>query len=372
MIRSNRKEALQMRKVIISGGGTGGHIFPAIAIANEIRKRYPEADILFVGANGRMEMQKVPEAGYKIQGLNIAGLQRKLSLSNLLLPFKVIASLIAAYRLLGKFRPEVAIGVGGYASAPLLFAAQLRGIPTLIQEQNGFAGLANKILARFSRRICVAYEGMESYFPKEKIVMTGNPVREDMVNVDGKREEALRFFNLPAAQPTLLVFGGSLGARTINEAIQKALPQLQEKGINVVWQTGKSGYARFKELDSKTVRVLEFIQRMDLAYAAADLAVSRAGALSVSELCLTGLPVILVPSPNVAEDHQTHNAMRLVKRNAAVLVKDSEAGTTLPAEIVRLMQDGTQRKELGKNILALGQASASARIVDEVEKCIRK
>ncbi|MBC6611789.1 undecaprenyldiphospho-muramoylpentapeptide beta-N-acetylglucosaminyltransferase [Hymenobacter sp. BT507] len=360
-------------KIIISGGGTGGHIFPAVAIANELRRRHPSADILFVGANGRMEMTRVPEAGYRIVGLDVTGLQRRLTPQNLLFPVRVFRSVRKAGRLLEEFQPDAVVGVGGYASAPVLLAATSRGIPALIQEQNSYAGLVNKLLARRVDRICVAYEGMEKFFPAEKLVLTGNPVRAEIAS--GNRAEALAFFGLDASRPVLLVVGGSLGARTLNEATAAALPRLQQGGVQLLWQTGKTYYPQAAPAASPYaaagLHALEFIQRMDLAYAAADVVVSRAGALSVSELCLTGKPSILVPSPNVAEDHQTKNAMALVQRNAALLVTDSQAATRLYDEALALLHQPERRQQLAANALSMARPAATATIVDELEKLMQ-
>lgn len=357
-------------KAIISGGGTGGHIFPAIAIANELKKMNQENEILFVGANGRMEMEKVPAAGYKIEGLNISGIQRKLTASNLLIPFKVIASVMKAKKIILQFQPDVVIGVGGYASAPLLYAATQLKIPSLIQEQNSYAGITNKILAKRVQRICVAYEGMDRYFPKEKIVVTGNPVRQDISRMVQNRSEAIRFFGFSENKKTVLVIGGSLGARTINESIIAGLPHLVEKNIQVIWQTGKLFYqeskSRTKGMEENGIHAVEFIQRMDFAFAAADIVVSRAGASSISELALVAKPAILVPSPNVAEDHQTKNAMALVSKNAAILIKDAEARETLTKAVIDLMGDEKTQKMLSENISRLAIKNSAERITNEI------
>ncbi|MBL7916779.1 MAG: undecaprenyldiphospho-muramoylpentapeptide beta-N-acetylglucosaminyltransferase, partial [Bacteroidia bacterium] len=315
---------MQSTKIILSGGGTGGHIFPAVAIANELKRIIPNAEILFVGAIGRMEMEKVPKAGYKIIGLPIAGLQRRLTLSNLMFPILLIRSFFKARKILKDFNPDVVIGTGGYASGPILNAAAGKGIPTLIQEQNSFAGITNKLLAKKVNKICVAYEGMEKFFPKEKIIFSGNPVRQDIVNVDAKRKEAQDFFKLSSSKKTVLIIGGSLGARTINLAINEGLKKFAENNLQLIWQTGISfaptAIESCNKFTDKGIFAFDFIQKMDLAYAAADIVISRAGASSVSELCNTNKACILVPSPNVAEDHQTKNAMALVNKNAAILV----------------------------------------------------
>ena len=355
-------------KIIISGGGTGGHIFPAVAIANEVRRRYPDAEILFVGANGRMEMTRVPEAGYNIVGLNITGLQRRLTPQNLLFPVRVFRAVRKAGRLLEEFRPDAVVGVGGYASAPVLLAATSRGIPTLIQEQNSYAGLVNKLLAKRVNKICVAYDGMDKFFPANKIIVTGNPVRAEIA--DGNRAEAQAFFGLVPKYKTLLVIGGSLGARTLNLATAAALVRLREAGIQLLWQTGKLYFHEAQQQVAPFVAAglyaHEFIQRMDLAYAAADVVISRAGALSVSELCLTGKASILVPSPNVAEDHQTKNALALTGRGAALLVTDAQAATNLYNEALHLLADEPRQQQLQKQIHELAKPHATALIVAEL------
>lgn len=352
-------------RVIISGGGTGGHIYPAIAIANELKHRNPATEILFVGALGRMEMEKVPKVGYKIIGLPIAGIQRRFTLKNLLVPFKLLKSLFMARQIVKDFQPHLAIGVGGYASGPLLKAAIKLGVPAMLQEQNSFAGLTNKLLAKDVRKICVAYEGMEAFFPKEKIQLTGNPVRKDIAAISVSREVALESFGLSAAKKTVLVIGGSLGARTINNSMKLMVAELEASGYQVLWQTGAYYYQELKALGTSSVCVRDFIYEMDKAYAAADVVISRAGALSVSELCLVAKPSILVPSPNVAEDHQTKNAMALVNKNAAVLVKDIEADTQLKPALLRLLGDENKQQELAQNIQQLAKPSATDSIVDE-------
>lgn len=360
-------------KFIISGGGTGGHIFPAVAIANEIRRREPTAEILFVGANGRMEMTRVPEAGYEIVGLDISGLQRRLTPQNLLFPVRVFRSVRRAGRLVEQFRPDAVVGVGGYASAPVLLAATSRGIPSLIQEQNSYAGLVNKLLARRVTKICVAYDGMEKFFPANKIILTGNPVRTEIAH--GNRAEAQQFFGLDSTKQTLLVIGGSLGARTLNLATAAALRRLREASVQLLWQTGKLYYpeaqAQAAGFAGDNLQALEFIQRMDLAYAAADVVISRAGALSVSELCLTGKASILVPSPNVAEDHQTKNALSLVSKGAAVLITDEHAPTRLYEEALRLLADPARQQQLSERVLELARPNATTTIVDELFKLVK-
>lgn len=361
-------------KFIISGGGTGGHIFPAVAIANEIRRREPTAEILFVGANGRMEMTRVPEAGYEIIGLDISGLQRRMTPQNIMFPVRVFRSVRKAGKLLEQFRPDAVVGVGGYASAPVLLAATSRGIPSLIQEQNSYAGLVNKLLARRVNKICVAYDGMDKFFPADKVVLTGNPVRAEIAN--GSRAEAQQFFKLDPRKKTLLLIGGSLGARTLNLATAAALPRLREAGVQLLWQTGKLYYpeARQQAADyaGDNLHALEFFQRMDLAYAAADVVVSRAGALSVSELCLTGKASVLVPSPNVAEDHQTKNALALVSKGAAVLITDEHAAERLYDETLRLLADPARQQQLGERVRELAYPDATKAIVNELFTLVKK
>lgn len=361
-------------RVIISGGGTGGHIFPAIAIANTIKKRSPDANILFVGANGRMEMEKVPQAGYPIKGLTIAGFQRGSIIKNLTLPFKLIGSLLSAHKIVREFKPQVAIGVGGYASGPLLRTAAFNGVPTVIQEQNGFAGITNKLLAKNAKVICTAYEGMEKVFPRDKIVLTGNPVRAEIVTMSVIRSEAMNYFGLNENKKTVLIIGGSLGARTLNNSVLATLDRIKESDIQVLWQTGKTYFEDCKRdaAGIPNLKVLQFIDRMDFAYTCADVIISRAGALSISELQLVGKPVILVPSPNVTEDHQTHNAMALVNKNAAIMVKDDEAKLNLIGAAFDLLANETDRKMLSENIRKLAIPDAAERIVDEIFKVISK
>ncbi len=364
-----------MKKVIISGGGTGGHIFPAVAIADELKRQFPSIELLFIGAEGKMEMEKVPQAGYKIIGLPISGLQRKITLQNLALPFKIIKSLLLARKVIKNFNPEIVIGVGGYASGPTLKMAALLGIPTLVQEQNSFAGKTNMLLAKKAHKLCVAYEGMEKFFPKNKIVLTGNPVRFEVTQIEGKREAAIAHYQLDASKPVLLVIGGSLGAKTLNESIIAGIEQFQQHGIQVVWQCGKLYFDdltnRLKGKDITGIHLTQFIAKMDLAYAAADVIISRAGAISVSELCLVHKPVILVPSPNVAEDHQTHNAMALVNKNAAILVKDSEARNQLVDVAIDLLNNKEKQQTLAQNIAQLGKPNATKDIVAEIVKIVK-
>ena len=359
-------------KVILSGGGTGGHIFPAVAIANEIKKLVPQAEILFVGALGKMEMEKVPAAGYKIIGLPIAGLQRKFTLANLKLPFLIIRSLLLTRKIINDFNPDVVVGTGGYASGPLLRAATSRGIPALIQEQNSYAGITNKILSKKASKICVAYDGMEKYFPKEKIILTGNPIRQDITDVSGKRNEALAYFKLDPLKKTIVVIGGSLGAKAINESMGEGLKRIADANIQLVWQTGKiyfqTGLAQARQFVSKNITAHEFISRMDLAYAAADVVVSRAGAGAISELCLVQKPSILVPLPSAAEDHQTKNAMALVTKQAAVLVKDKEVLKDLVEAAIELIKDENHQKLLIANIKTMAYPNSTNVIAKEVIK----
>ena len=367
---------MQSNKFIISGGGTGGHIYPAIAIANAIKEKQPKAEILFVGANGKMEMEKVPKAGYEIIGLDIAGLQRKLTVKNLSFPFKLFRSLKKAKQIVKDFNPDVAIGVGGYASGPLLRQAGKLGVPTLIQEQNSYPGITNKLLARKAKKICVAYDKMERFFDTSKIVFTGNPVRKEILNIEGKKERGQSHFKLDTNKKTVLVIGGSLGARTVNNSIKNAAKLLDENNIQVLWQTGKFYFENMKsfveENNLSSIKVHDFIYEMDLAYASADLVVSRAGALSISELCLVGKPTILVPSPNVSEDHQTKNAMALVNHNAAQLVTDMEAPEKLGDEIVTLINNKEQLTKLSVSIISFGRPNAADAIANEVFKLINK
>ena len=362
------KEAL---RVIISGGGTGGHIFPAISIANAIRELEPEAKILFVGAQGRMEMQRVPQAGYEIVGLPIQGFDRKNLLKNVKVLYLVWKSQRMARQIIKDFRPQVAVGVGGYASGPLLNKAAEMGIPCLIQEQNSYAGVTNKLLAKKVQKICVAYEGMDRFFPKEKIMLTGNPVRQALLQSTISREEALRSFGLDTSKKTILLVGGSLGARTINESVLQHLDDISSSGMQFIWQTGKYYSAQIaEELKQKgqpeNLKVTDFITDMAAAYRAADLVISRAGAGSISEFCLLGKPVILVPSPNVAEDHQTKNAMALVDRQAALYVKDADAPEKLIRLAIATAADDSRLKSLSENVLKMALPDSAAIIAREV------
>ncbi|MEJ7692944.1 undecaprenyldiphospho-muramoylpentapeptide beta-N-acetylglucosaminyltransferase [Daejeonella sp.] len=360
------------KRVIISGGGTGGHIFPAVAIANALKKISPDTEILFVGANGRMEMEKVPAAGYKIIGLDIQGFQRKSLLKNILLPFKIIMSLIKSRSIIEEFKPDAVVGVGGYASGPLLFAASLMNVPYLIQEQNSYAGITNKNLGKNAKKICVAFEGMDKFFPADKIMITGNPIRKETVDIDGKREAAFEFFGLASAKKTILVTGGSLGAGTLNKSIMVGMDKLVAQDVQLIWQTGKYYYQSINDqLAGKThgnIKILEFLQKMDLAYAAADVIISRAGAGTIAELFVVKKPVILVPSPNVAEDHQTQNAMALVKNEAAILVRDNEAEVSLVDAALKLLKDEDKCATLSKNIGMMALPDADEVIASEVLK----
>lgn len=365
-------------RVIVSGGGTGGHIFPAISIANAVRERWPGAEILFVGALGRMEMERVPAAGYRIIGLPVAGFDRKNLLKNISVGWKLFKSMRQAKKIVKDFRPDVAVGVGGYASGPLLKAAAAAGVPTLLQEQNSYAGVTNKMLAKRAEVICVAYEGMERFFPKEKIVLTGNPCRQDLVITEQKRNEGYNFFGLDPARKTILMVGGSLGARTLNESIVAAFNKLGESDdLQVIWQCGKYYYEEMQQLQRNdkipaNVHLFDFLSRMDYAYAVADLVISRAGAGSISEFSLLQKAVILVPSPNVAEDHQTHNAEALVRKDAALMVPDRLAPERLFDEAIRLVRDESRLQELSRNIASLAQPDSAGRIVDEIAKIVKR
>lgn len=361
-------------RIIISGGGTGGHIFPAISIANAFKTRFPNTEFLFVGAEDRMEMERVPAAGYKIVGLPVSGFDRSKLLNNIKVLVRLVKSLLLAKKTIKEFKPDIAIGVGGYASGPTLWMATALGIPALIQEQNSYAGVTNKLLAKKVQKICVAYENMERFFPKEKIVLTGNPVRADLEEAQNKREEALAFFGLNPGKKTVLVVGGSLGARTINRSIEGGLDQFFASDVQVIWQTGRYYYneasKHLKAYRGIPVWCSDFITRMDYAYSAADLVISRAGAGSISELCLLGKPVVLVPSPNVAEDHQTKNAMALVNHNAAIMIPDNDAEKRLVKEALEIVKDDNRLKSLSEHICSLAQPHSADRIVDEIIKII--
>lgn len=368
--RASKQKEQMKHRFIISGGGTGGHIYPAIAIANELKLRFPNAEFLFVGAADRMEMEKVPQAGYKIIGLWISGLQRSLSLQNLAFPLKLVSSLRKSQKILRQFKPDVAIGTGGYASAPLLRMASLKKIPCLIQEQNSHAGITNKWLGKRVQKICVAYEGMEKFFPSEKIKLTGNPVRQDLLDISSKREEAITFFKLKKDKKNLLILGGSLGAGRINKLIEKSLPFFESHNTQLIWQCGKYYVETYKNRGSETVQVHAFLNRMDLAYAAADIIISRAGALSVSELCLVGKPVIFIPSPNVTEDHQTKNAQAIVAKNAALAIKESDLEAKFEIEFSSLLTSTEKQNSLSENIKKLAKPDATKHIVEEIEKLL--
>jgi len=364
-------------RIIVSGGGTGGHIFPAISIANALKARFPErVKILFVGAEGRMEMERVPAAGYEIVGLPIRGLDRSHPLKNIKTLYMLLKSMFKARRIIKTFKPLVAVGVGGYASGPLLRAAAAKGVPTVIQEQNSYAGVTNKLLAAKAAKICVAYPGMERFFPAKKIVLTGNPVRQDLLADSDLKADGQDFYHLDPAKKTLLIIGGSLGARTLNESVMGHLDEIEAAtDIQVIWQTGKYYFKniqdRLENRSLKNVQVVEFVHQMNLAYAAADLIISRAGASSISELCLLQKAVILVPSPNVSEDHQTKNALALVKEDAAVMVKDTEARSTLILQAFKLIHQPEELAKLSANILKLAQLDSAERIADEIFKLIK-
>ncbi|MFM6976346.1 MAG: undecaprenyldiphospho-muramoylpentapeptide beta-N-acetylglucosaminyltransferase [Sphingobacteriaceae bacterium] len=364
------------KRVIISGGGTGGHIFPALAIARALQRLDKQVEILFVGALGRMEMEKVPASGYEIIGLDIQGIQRKSLWKNLFLPFKLIKSVMHARQIIKKFKPDVAVGVGGYASGPLLFAAGNAKIPYLIQEQNSYAGLTNKWLAKKAAKICVAFEGMEAYFPKDKILITGNPIRQESVAIQDKRQEAAASFGLSADKKTILLTGGSLGAGTLNQAIKKDLQKIVAADVQLIWQTGKFYYtAILQELGDQSaagIKILEFLNRMDLAYAMADLIISRAGAGTIAELCVVKKPVILVPSPNVAEDHQTKNAEALIQKDAALLVKDTDALVNLVPAALALLKDEQKLASLSQHIARLAISNADEIIAQEIFRLMNR
>ncbi|WP_395053369.1 undecaprenyldiphospho-muramoylpentapeptide beta-N-acetylglucosaminyltransferase [Flavobacterium sp.] len=363
---------MKKNKFILSGGGTGGHIYPAIAIANELKLRFPNCEILFVGAQDKMEMQKVPQAGYKIQGLWISGLQRKFTFSNAMFPIKLMSSLWKSRKIIKNFKPDVVIGTGGFASGPLLQVANSFGIPTVIQEQNSYPGITNKLLSKKANAICVAYENLDRFFPKSKMTFTGNPVRQDVLDIHSKRSEAISYFNLDDNKKTLLVLGGSLGSRRINQLIEKELDFLIANDVQVFWQCGKFYYEEYKHFSEKeNVQVVSFIDRMDLIYAAADFVISRAGASSVSELCLVGKPTIFIPSPNVAEDHQTKNANAIVDKNGALLIKESELDEKFETIFNQLIHDDNLQNKLSENIKKLAKPNATKDIVEEIIKLIQ-
>ena len=362
----------QSINILISGGGTGGHIYPAIAIANELKLRYSDANFLFVGAKDKMEMEKIPQAGYQIIGLWISGIQRKFTLNNLFFPFKMISSLWKASKIIRNFNPDVAIGTGGFASGPTLIMAGRKGIPTLIQEQNSYPGITNKLLSKKAQKICVAYDNLERFFPLDKIVKTGNPVRQDLLTTNSKTVEGRAFFNLDKKSKTILILGGSLGARKINQLIEANLAFFKNQEVSVIWQCGKFYYEEYKKINElKHVQVHQYLNRMDLAYAAADIIISRAGASSVSELCIVGKPVIFIPSPNVAEDHQTKNAKSIADKHGAILLNESEL-ETFPIVFETLIKDFGKQKILSENINEMALPGATTAIVNEVEKLLRK
>ncbi|MDD3004831.1 undecaprenyldiphospho-muramoylpentapeptide beta-N-acetylglucosaminyltransferase [Flavobacterium sp.] len=363
---------MQKLKFILSGGGTGGHIYPAIAIANELKLRFPDCEILFVGASDKMEMQKVPQAGYPIKGLWIAGIQRKITLDNILFPVKLLDSLLKSRTIIKKFKPNVVIGTGGFASGPLLKMAGIANIPTVIQEQNSFPGITNKWLSKNASKICVAYENLEQFFPKDKIVVTGNPVRQDLMDISQKRDSGQEFYKLDKNKKTVLILGGSLGARRINQLIAKELVNFKAQNVQLLWQCGKLYHDEYAHFNQEHVQVLSFIERMDLAYAAADVIISRAGASSVSELCLVAKPTLFIPSPNVAEDHQTKNAQAIANKNGALLMKESELDTQFANTINLLLNDVELQKSLSENMLKLAKPNATKDIVDEIVKLIKK
>lgn len=360
-------------KIILSGGGTGGHIYPAIAIANELKLRFPMTDFLFVGASDKMEMQKVPQAGYRILGLWISGFQRTVSFGNLLFPFKLLFSLLKSVQIINAFKPDVVIGTGGFASGPVLHIASIKGVPTLIQEQNSYPGITNKLLSKKVNKVCVAYDGLERFFPKNKLILSGNPIRQDLLDLEQKRVEALAFFNLDSGKQTLLVLGGSLGARRINQLIESKLKYFNELGVQIVWQCGKlysDDYIQHNASD--LVQVHAFINRMDLAYASADFVISRSGASSVSELCVVGKPVIFIPSPNVSEDHQTKNALTITKNKAAILIPEKDLDSRFESEFSIVLNSKPQQELLSENIKKLALIKATETIVDEIEKLLVK
>ncbi|MFL9830543.1 undecaprenyldiphospho-muramoylpentapeptide beta-N-acetylglucosaminyltransferase [Flavobacterium sp. ST-87] len=362
---------MKQYKFILSGGGTGGHIYPAVAIANELKSRFPDAEFLFVGAQDKMEMQKVPQAGYAIKGLWIAGLQRKLTLQNAMFPLKLMSSLWKSRKIIKQFKPDVVIGTGGFASGPLLQMANMLGIPTVIQEQNSFPGITNKLLSKKANAICVAYENLERFFPKEKMILTGNPVRQDLIAIESKRTEAIEYFKLDSKKKTLLVLGGSLGARRINQLIEKELKNIISQGVQIVWQCGKLYFEEYKKYNSENVQVVAFIEKMDFVYAAADIIISRAGASSVSELCIVGKPVIFIPSPNVAEDHQTKNAKAIVDKKGALLLKESQLDAEFSLVFEALLKDTGKQTQLSENIKELALPEATKQIADEIVKLIK-
>jgi len=362
-------------KIIVSGGGTGGHIFPAISIANELKDRFPESDILFVGALGKMEMERVPAAGYRIVGLPVVGFPRKFSFKMLTFFLKLFKSMRLANQIISDFKPDIAVGVGGFASGPVLKAAVRRGVPAVLQEQNSYAGVTNKLLAAKVNKICVAYPKMEQYFPADKIVLTGNPVRKNLIDAVVSKTEGLEFFKLATEKQVVLIVGGSLGARTLNESVMANLELIRKTNVQIIWQTGSYYYnemiERLGQNKPENLHPMEFVSRMDLAYAAADVVISRAGAGTISELCLLGKPSVLVPSPNVAEDHQTKNALSLVNNQAALLINDADSTDDLFVETFKLLNNKTLLKSLSENILKLGRPNAAKDIVDVILEVLK-
>lgn len=362
---------MMKKRFIISGGGTGGHIYPAISIANELKAQYPDAEFLFIGAKDKMEMQKVPQAGYKIEGLWISGFHRKLTLQNAMFPFKLLSSLFKSFSILKRFKPDVVIGTGGFASGAILKVASMFGVPTVIQEQNSYPGITNRLLAKKAKIICVAYENLERFFPKDKMRFTGNPVRQDLMDITSKKAEAISHFHLDPNKKTLLILGGSLGARRMNQLIEKDLDFLLSFGYQIIWQCGKHyliDYSKYN--DKENVQVTAFIDRMDLVYAAADLVISRSGASSVSELCIVGKPVIFIPSPNVSDDHQTKNAKAIVDKGGAIMIKESDLESDFNLVFEALVKDNGKLESLTENIKKLGLPNATKDIVEEIKKLI--
>jgi UDP-N-acetylglucosamine--N-acetylmuramyl-(pentapeptide) pyrophosphoryl-undecaprenol N-acetylglucosamine transferase len=360
------------RKFIISGGGTGGHIYPAIAIANELKLRYPDAEFLFVGAKDKMEMQKVPQAGFAIKGLWISGLQRKLTLKNAMFPVKIFSSFFTSYKLLKQFKPDVVIGTGGFASGPVLKVASMLKIPTVVQEQNSFPGITNKLLAKKAQLICVAYENLERFFPKDKMILSGNPVRQDLLEIDSKRIKALTYLELDSTKRTLLVLGGSLGSKRINQLIAQEIDFITQLGVQVIWQCGKIYFNEYNHFNTnKNVHLMAFIDKMDYAYAAADFIISRSGASSVSELCIVGKPTIFIPSPNVAEDHQTKNAQAIVDKKGAILLRESDLDTEFKTTFADLVSNDEIQEKLSKKIHKLALPNATITIVNAIEKLLK-
>lgn len=365
------------KKIIVSGGGTGGHIFPAVAIADALKQRLDDPDILFIGAKGRMEMEKVPAAGYKIEGLWISGIQRKLTLKNLSFPFKLISSILKARKIMKSFKPDVAIGTGGYASGPMLRVASKKGIPCLIQEQNSFPGITNRILSKTVDSICVAFEGMERFFPNERMVLTGNPVRQQIIAMGGKTEEGVSHFKLQAGVKTILIIGGSQGARSVNQALAKILDKILDQQVQMIWQCGvafqdtaRAVVAELPEEKATRIKVMDFISRMDLAFAASDVVISRAGAIAISELCIAARPCLLVPLPSAAEDHQTKNAQALVEKGAAIMISDNKLDDELLPALTQLLADEEKQKNMSTNIRELARPEATEKIADEVIKLL--